>query len=270
MARSYGSGEAERVLGEFARTRRDEITITSKFGIRPVAATRGSAIRYLARRTMRLSPRVRSALGRQGARLVHQHEFSPDKARTSLEASLGELRTDYIDIFLLHEARHEDCSDDLLGFLEEAVNVGKIRAFGVGTHGDGATLIATSAPAFARILQLEHSVLRPNAQRLEPDFRGAVITHGALAGFARLQAYLAGRPGESRRWSDQLGVNCGDDKTLASVMLLYAVHSGGRGPVLFASTLEAHAVANAEAVREDPFSAEQRDGFSRLVRSAGL
>src|ERR1700728_4088385 len=38
-ARSYGYGESEALLGEFLRGRRDQVLLSTKFGIRPAAAS---------------------------------------------------------------------------------------------------------------------------------------------------------------------------------------------------------------------------------------
>ena len=48
-----------------------------------------------------------------------------DSARKSLETSLRELKTDYIDIYLLHECELIDCRPELLQFLEDASRAGK-------------------------------------------------------------------------------------------------------------------------------------------------
>lgn len=39
IARSYGTGEAEGILGAFLKNRRSQVTITTKFGIQPVTQT---------------------------------------------------------------------------------------------------------------------------------------------------------------------------------------------------------------------------------------
>jgi aryl-alcohol dehydrogenase-like predicted oxidoreductase len=98
----YGDGHSEELLGEALTGRRDQVVIATKGGIQP--AYRG-------------------------------YDFSADALRTSLEGSLRRLRTDYVDLFQLHNAGADvvgslsHLSDLLSAFRRE----GKIRAFGFST-----------------------------------------------------------------------------------------------------------------------------------------
>jgi D-threo-aldose 1-dehydrogenase len=251
VARAYASGDAEGVLGRFIAGRRDEVTVTTKFGLQPLAAVSDhQALLAVARRLMRASPAVRSFLGRQGAKLVKRGAFSVEEASRSLEASLRELRTDYVDVLLLHDCRPEDCSPELLEFLTAAVTAGKIRAFGVGTHVESARAIARSAPDFAHVLQFENSLLFPAIDEVDPAGHHALITHGALASFDVVRRHLHSNPELCMRWSAELEVDCGQDSVLVALMLQFAVLANRRGPVLFSSTRRQNIAANALAVSE--------------------
>ncbi len=268
VARAYGSGDAEGVLGRFVARRRDAVTVTTKFGISPLPAVAERRVLLgAARRLMRASPAVRRFLGRQGARLVKRGAFSVEEARRSLETSLQELRTEYVDVLLLHDCAPADCTPELLDFLQAAVAAGKVRAFGVGSSVESAKAIAESAPEFAHVLQFEHSVLRPSGDKVDPTGDRALITHGAIAGLGYLRRYLADNPDVRSRWSDELGVDCGDGRVLGALMLEYAVATNGRGPVIFSSTRHENIVGNATAVAEDP-SPPRLDRFAALVAAA--
>jgi D-threo-aldose 1-dehydrogenase len=270
VARAYGSGDAEDVLGEYIARRRDDVTVTTKFGIQPLPAVAERRLLLgAARRVMRASPAVRRFLGRQGARLVKRAAFSAEDARTSLETSLRKLRTDYVDLLLLHDCALENCSPELLDFLITAVAAGKVRCFGVGTSVESAASIARSAPEFGDVLQFEHSVLRPSAAEVDPTGERALITHGALVGVRRLGRYLAENPDVATEWSEELGVDCGDDRVLAALMLHYAVATNGRGPVLFSTTRAENVVRNATALAEQP-SPTTLERFATLVGTAPL
>jgi D-threo-aldose 1-dehydrogenase len=267
VARAYGSGDAEGVVGRFLAGRRDQVTVTTKFGIRPLPAVADRRLLLgTARRMMRASPAVRRFLGRQGARLVKRGAFSAEEARTSLETSLRELRTEYVDIFLLHDCALEDCSPELLEFLRDAVNAGKVRAIGVGTSVESATAIARAAPEFATILQFEHSVLRPSVDEIDPGRSRATITHGALAGLSRLRRYLGENPDVRAHWSAELRLDLSHADSLATAAIQYASRTNPCGPTLFSSTRKEHIVRNAASAREEP--SVSLDRIASLVSGA--
>ena len=117
VARSYGYGEAEAFLGRFFQGRRDQVVIASKFGIQ--ATWKAGLLRPLkpAVRTLKAlknrggqeagpAPQVAAPVVEQTPRKDHFHEriaITPDAMVSNLEKSLRALRTDYLDIFLVHE-----------------------------------------------------------------------------------------------------------------------------------------------------------------------
>ena len=99
-ADSYGSehGESERLLGEVLEGRREQAVIATKFGWDqdgPVPAG------------------------------------SPDNVRRSAEASLGRLRTDFIDLLQYHRPDPTTPIPETLGAMAELVDSGEVRRLGV-------------------------------------------------------------------------------------------------------------------------------------------
>jgi len=116
----YGYGEAERVLGEFLREKRDHVTVTTKFGIQPPSVMRNPIVNQLARKILGLAPSLRSILSKNAQNLSKTASFSAEAARKSLEQSLKSLRTDRIDLYLLHEPSLTDAaSPEIHDFLQE-------------------------------------------------------------------------------------------------------------------------------------------------------
>jgi len=75
-----------------------------------------------------------SKVGNWGRRLGHQLTYShPDHVRLCVHASLGRLRTDYLDVSLCHESNLGDPAVYLDGF-EQLVQEGSIRAYGISTN----------------------------------------------------------------------------------------------------------------------------------------
>ncbi len=223
-APSYGYGEAEALVGRFARTKRD-IAIGTKFGL--LAGGRSSPlVRFVvnvARPVARAMPKVRSRAGALARdRMPALSNFNLDVAKSSLVSSLRKLRRDCIDVFLLHECRVADLmGTDLLTFLSDAVRRGDIRTFGLGTDPDTIAYAATLAPEFCRVLQFENNVANRNIERI--DLHGArrtLITHSPFGGVGNT---LSGTPAQNLR---------------------FALRSNHGGIVLFSTTNEARVSAN--------------------------
>jgi D-threo-aldose 1-dehydrogenase len=266
-ARSYGYGEAESVLGDFLASRRDSVTVTTKLGI---AAGRPSRARTFAkdvfRRTLGRSRRLRAAAGRQAATGVTPGHFGVQEAKASLETSLRELRTDHVDLLLLHEVREHDLRDELLEFLDETVREGKARHFGIGTDIESTVSILGSTPSYARFVQIENNVVRRNLTLLPAGPQSAVITHSAIRGaLPEIRSGLAAEPSRVGAWSEALGVDCSDDDVLTGLLLAYAVKANRDGVVLLGSQRDEHVRSSVRAIADDRFSDAQVDRFATLV-----
>lgn len=146
LARSYGYGQAEGFVGKFLRGNREEITIATKFGIQ---ATEMAAILAPLKpllRSLKLrkdqAPRVQASqptgeptsnAKAKIASLFHRRiNLTPEAMQKSLEVSLRELGTDYVDFFFIHEPTGSVARiDDLLSAASKLKQQGKIRSFGL-------------------------------------------------------------------------------------------------------------------------------------------
>jgi D-threo-aldose 1-dehydrogenase len=271
VARYYSFGDAEGLLGELARGRRDRITITTKFGLQPsrrVVKARGAL--ELVRRMMRASPLVRDLVRRNFATVVERCRFDVESARESLETSLRELKTDYVDIYLLHECEPPDCRPELLEFLEQTRAAGKIRAFGIGTAFARAEAVCEQAPAFTRVAQFESSILAPNVRKIAQMDRHldganrALVTHGSFASAAALRERMRADAGFASRLKSTFGVDDPSAPILGGLILQHAVHANPDGIVLFRSADPDRIIGNVRAAAESAFSLEQLDCFEAL------
>lgn len=105
-ADTYGLGQSERTLAKGLGSKRKDVVIESKFGVRT-----------------------------GGGKTVYDN--SPAYIREALEGTLQRLNTDYVDIYTIHyrdETPIEDVVDTLVRLREE----GKVRYFGLSNiHEDG-------------------------------------------------------------------------------------------------------------------------------------
>ncbi len=132
VARMYGLGAAERELGRFAGARRDEIVIATKFGIAAATAGRLARLQSPARAAIARLPAVRAAVKRR-AHVFHQPRcYDTATLSASLETSLKEIGTDYVDVLFIHGPAPDDILDlaELSGALDELRRIGRVRAWG--------------------------------------------------------------------------------------------------------------------------------------------
>jgi hypothetical protein len=131
LAPAYGDGLCEKELGRILGTERSRVRIATKFGIpfRPIGELPGAL--YFAIRA------VAKVLSTSFGARYGERNFGPAELATSLENSLRRLRTDYIDLMLVHEPRTVDefrSIDTSWSELERQQRIGKIREFGVSAE----------------------------------------------------------------------------------------------------------------------------------------
>ena len=164
VAPMYGFGQAESCLGQFLGRHRAEVTVTTKYGI-PAAKNQGwiAAARAASRPVIKAIPGLKRGLKTVGSKVAEpagKANFTATEAQQSLERSLRELRTDRIDVWLLHEASVDDLHDvALLRLLWDAVATGKIGTFGVGSERKRVEALLAASPEYCPTVQFEWSVL---------------------------------------------------------------------------------------------------------------
>jgi hypothetical protein len=175
--------------------------------------------------------------------MVRATNFTPAVAQRSLEKSLSELRTDYVDLFLLHECTLADAqSEELIGFLQTQIGRGTVRSIGVAT--DAANLPANLAilPSAYSAIQAQHNVAEPTLDSFAGTDSRWMITHGALRPLPTLAAAAASRADVSRRWSERIGVDLSRIENLAPLLIAASLAANKEGTVLF-STTRSHRIA---------------------------
>jgi D-threo-aldose 1-dehydrogenase len=278
VAPMYGLGRAEPELGSFARPRRSELTIATKFGINPTLVGRG--IGYAQgpiRRIFAAKPVVRDhARGPAGpTRLVYEPSrllydlggYNAAAARRSLERSLRALNTDYVDLLLLHEPDPGSVrSDEVSSCLEDARAAGLIRSWGIAGEPGPTGEVASSFSRRIPIRQLRDDIFL-RSLRSSPD--GAVfITYGVIArALVRLLQVMSSNDALSSKCQRVIGTNLHSaEPAIASLLLRAAFRANSSGVVLFSTGKPARirrAVADLQSfhLSEDP----DLDAFLQLV-----
>jgi D-threo-aldose 1-dehydrogenase len=195
----YGLGLSERRLGGALRRRpRDEYVITTKVGrlLEPV----GSG----------------SQVGRDTggfavpARYVRRFDYSADGVRRSLEASLGRLGLDRVDIALIHDPDDhvEQALREAYPALEKLRAEGTVRAIGVGMNQAAMlTRFVTDTDVDAVLIAGRYTLLDKTAAReLLPAAlrRGVSVIAGGVFNSGVLAAPVAGAAYDYHAAPDEL------------------------------------------------------------------
>ncbi|WP_433433687.1 aldo/keto reductase [Nonomuraea sp. CA-141351] len=98
----YGAGLSERLIGRVLRGRRDKIVLATKFG--GDQDEQGVLVKGLGR---------------------------PSYVRKALDASLGRLDTDHVDLYYVHRLDPATPIEETMGALAELVEAGKVRHVGL-------------------------------------------------------------------------------------------------------------------------------------------
>lgn len=140
LARSYGYGEAEAFVGNILSSKRQEIVIVSKFGIKAnwkaqLLKPLKPLVRYLKKQKKSIEIEQNNAHKNEVSRKDIFHDRLPITSKlmiSSLERSLKALKTDYLDLLLIHEPLHT--INDIELVIETSTLLkkqGKIKGFGL-------------------------------------------------------------------------------------------------------------------------------------------
>ena len=270
VARVYGTGDAESMLGRFAAGRRSELTIASKFGIDPMT---GTAMANLAKRLVRIgtrrSPALLRFLRRHSGKAVQRGTFTPEKARSSLETSLRELGTAYLDIYLLHECTAQDWQQaDLHQTLADLVSEERICCYGTATSLSETAAIFERPYPYPRVAQFESDLLSPD-ESADVQGKALAVTHGCFRRtLSAVRQFLARDQLAATEWTRALDVDVTSAEEISGLLLCEALRSNPDGIVLFSSANPRNIERNARLASEPPYESAQLAEFARRVRDA--
>lgn len=129
----YGEGDSESLIGRTFESCRDRVVISTKVG-------------WLPNRMLRLvkpvKGMVRSLLKSVNSRSLQRHaqkfirsnnriDLSEEAMNASVDSSLRRLRTDYIDLLLIHKTPDRALIPEIIESLQRLRRSGKVRYFGV-------------------------------------------------------------------------------------------------------------------------------------------
>lgn len=240
VARMYGFGLAEGIVGKFAKNKRDKITITTKVGISPASTLLKNlflqnTIRYLYKKAKKLPIPFFS----RSTQSLVVRDLEIQSIKKSLEMSLLGLKTDYIDYLLLHEATVlEANNDELLKFLEMQKRKGTICAYGIASYQAGLGSNISSLDKKHTIIQVDNSFPKGLPQTLLNIPMEKKIYFSPFRYFSEINSILSNKPLLARSISEKLGFDV--TNSLVDLFLMNQRFAKKSDCFLFASSKNKH------------------------------
>lgn len=233
-AAGYGAGHSEEVVGEALQGEREDWVVETKGG------------EWF------------------DENLASHHDFSFDRLTRQIDESLERLRTDYVDVYLLHGPSEEDVDrGDCLKALDRIRSAGKARATGVslGSPELGLKLLRHDVVDVLQVAMNVTDVRMADELLPEAQARGVgVVVRGVMgSGYYTGDIDGATEFSEEDRRSWQKGADRGkqiaeafgflqvDNRTLTQSYIQYPLHFPGVSTVIVGSKRIEHMEANAGA-----------------------
>jgi diketogulonate reductase-like aldo/keto reductase len=254
VARVYGFGMAESILGKFVADKRNNVTIATKIGILPSQSPLNNLfLLNVVRAGFDVFPFLKKKIA---GNLQQELVFSPKEADRSLETSLQALGTDFVDILFLHESSMMTANRlDVVGFLETKVKQGKIRQFGIASHFNKLPQDFSMINPSYKVIQYE---AEPFMGKKYSNQAGRLISSHSL--FRQLPSLIAETkcyPFLVKSLSDTLGTDMSIKDNLVKFIVQHAREQNPNGIILFSTKNNRKIKANIQHWNTSTFSQSQ-------------
>ena len=260
----YSYGWSEKILGTFLQGKRDKLVVATKIGLQPspiLAALPFGLLRRVRQMAKAIKTQRTDGLP-PGVSHRSANAFDTKSALSSLHASLRRLKTDYIDVLLLHEATVDEANDpEAIEFMEQVLSSGLVRAVGIGSAMDKLHHLNQLNPIYT-IVQHEYDLFK-----LPEEESGTrmVNTHGLLQQVKRIHFVSNNtKLRDELQLAFNLEISTGADRL--NFCLAGARYQYPSGTTLFSSTNHKHIVDTISAWNHPALSATQFQQAIDIIR----
>ncbi|MEP7144203.1 MAG: aldo/keto reductase [Ferruginibacter sp.] len=216
----YGNGYSEKIVGKFLKSKRNKVTVTTKFGLPPKGAKAipvwlALPLNYLQKK-IKDSEKKTFSFGEPA--IVHYRKIDILEVRQSFEKSIKSLQTGCIDYFLLHEALPAFLTDEAMHYLSTLKKNGDIGKIGIATSYVSIQQLQPSQLQLWDILQYENGLAYQSDKLVE------VYTHQTHFYHSVFKA------------AKGIRLNIFDTNNIAGILLVKAIKNNPSGKVLFGTS----------------------------------
>jgi D-threo-aldose 1-dehydrogenase len=275
VARMYGLGQAEGILGSALKSLGNRVTVATKFGLPYATATGGGAgMQSIARWLINKSPALKRTIRKLSTRApsptqepATPNHYTIEELDKSLDLSLQQLQRGQVDILFLHAPGiHGIIAEDMAAALQQKKSSGKIGAFGIsGYRAEMEHYLKTRPEVCGDAIQYHYSCLEkgPEGQPLSYAFTGMFsVIDGTLEPLAK---FLSRNKSFTLTWSDRLGLELKSPENIGIVILAIALTLNPQGIVLFFTSRPERLRQIVRQLRENKFTEVDLLAFREAV-----
>lgn len=261
VARMYGLGLAESQLNPFLKSKKDQVSVATKFGMGYLQKPDKISLNQKSFRLIfKKFPLIKNTSKKIYSKLMHRKRvFSSKECKLSLDISLYELGVDRIETFFLHEPRTVDkIEDDLFETLDELCKNGKINNFGFSGYKDDYLNLIKSYPFLVRNdIQIESNFFNSTSQ----DIREFISKKSKVSNFGLIRtsySYINNSfniiPQLRNFWNEKLNIDLSYSSNLIAAMLSAFVKANPFDKLIFSTTCPNNLIKIMNKVNNQPWS----------------
>ena len=269
VAPSYGDSEAETILGEFVRDKRDKVQICTKVGIRPARTSFAMRVaKPIIRSAVGILPMVRKYVTRARPAAT-KLAITAEMIASSVDASLRRLGTDHVDVLALHGADLDEVMrEDILAALERILSLGKAKTISIASSLEAGLLGVADSNIYG-IVQVANNPFQPSlAQATERLPKGRPVTfvthsvYGAFGALHRLCETIGSNTTKLQMLRDE-GYKGNTEEAATAFLADYALATNRAGITLFSMFKKKHLDFNLRRLEQVP----AKDRMEKIVQA---
>ena len=158
----YGQGYSEVIYGKFLKDKRQQITLTTKFGLgednetEKIPVNLILPVNYLVK-SIKKKLKKSNQENNQIYSDSQYRKIEKSSIQKSFEKSLKRLKTDYVDYYLLHEGLPSFLTEEAWAYLLQLKKENTVRNIGMGTNVFAIKTLNTNDVALWDVLQYDYS-----------------------------------------------------------------------------------------------------------------
>jgi len=259
----YGFGWSEKILGRFAKNKRDQLVLATKAGLDASSTLSRLPLQaqYLLRKGITGLRAIWQPKSHAGSVGIQSTRINGHQLMLSLEHSLKRLNTEYVDFLLLHELTVEQANTpEVIAFAQKAIESGKTRFVGIGSSLDQLVRTAELNPIYSVI---QHECELSTYQ--QPGYTHRIVNiHGVHRLVQKIKVIMGNEPVHDLILN-RTGIDTRKNENLQNLCFAIASRQAVNGVVLITSSQKKHLLENVSRWKHNTMTSIQVDQILAIL-----